>query len=262
MFVIELAVPFLFFLPPPFCYAAALLTIGLMLLIMATGNYCFFNLLTIALCLLVFDDAIWVHIFPKPTSTASVSPWWTIPPLAFLMLLSLGPMSHLFNRRIRIPVLESALDWLQPFHLVNGYGLFAVMTTTRPEIVIEGSSDGVGWKPYEFKWKPGNPTRRLRYCMPHQPRLDWQMWFAALGDFRPWFINLMIRLLEGSSDVLFLLRENPFAVKPPRYIRATVYRYRFTDLSLWRGAWWIRERAGLYFPILTLNGTRDLDRAA
>ena len=141
--------------------------------------------------------------------------------------------------------LEEVRSWVAPFHSLNAYGLFAVMTTERPEIVLEGSQDGEHWTPYAFRWKPGDPDRPPRFCTPHLPRLDWQMWFAALGgDCRsqPWFLAFERRLLEGSPEVLGLLRDDPFAGKPPRLLRARLYRYRFTG----RGdrAWWRREEVG------------------
>src|SRR4029077_9611929 len=104
------------------------------------------------------------------------------------------------------------------------------------EIIIEGSNDGATWLPYEFKYKPGDLRRAPRWAEPFQPRLDWQMWFAALGDPRgsPWFTNLMIRLLEGSPPVLRLLERNPFPQAPPRYLRAMIYNYRFAN---WREHW-------------------------
>src|SRR5262249_1191463 len=88
------------------------------------------------------------------------------------------------------------------FRSVNSYGLFAVMTTTRPEIIIEGSSDGVVWLPYEFKWKPGETIRRPEFATPHLPRLDWQMWFAAPGDAEEslWLFRFLVRLLQGSPE--------------------------------------------------------------
>ena len=117
---------------------------------------------------------------------------WALAPLAELLLvLSVRPMVYLFDRDLRWPrAIRRVFAVLEPFHLVNGYGLFAVMTTRRPEIIVEGSNDGSTWQAYEFKWKPGDPRRRPRYCMPHQPRLEWEVWFAALGDYRtnPWFI--------------------------------------------------------------------------
>src|SRR5207248_6111478 len=257
MFVIELPVPFLMLASPPVSYIAGVLTIALMLLVMATGNYCFFNLLAIALSLLLFDDAVWRHVLPAGATVSSRWPWWALVPMAFVLLvLSVRRVVYLFGRDVSWPrSLERLFAWLEPFHLVSGYGLFAVMTTTRPEIIVEGSDDGATWKPYEFKWKPDDPTRPPRYCMPHQPRLDWQMWFAALGDYRryPWFIAFLARLLEDARPVLSLLRTNPFPAAPPRYVRATVYRYQFSDFATRRatGEWWRRERLGLYCPVLT-----------
>ena len=140
---------------------------------------------------------------------------------------------------------------------MNPYGLFQVMTTRRPEIDVEGSDDGVTWKSYVFRWKPGPLDRRPEFVEPHQPRLDWQMWFAALSDFRQnlWFLSFCQRLLEGSKPVLALLANDPFPRAPPRYLRATVYEYRFTDRATRRvtAAWWRRQRLGLYCPVLTLQ---------
>jgi hypothetical protein len=146
---------------------------------------------------------------------------------------------------------------LEPVRLVNGYGLFAVMTTTRPEIIIEGSNDGETWRAYEFKYKPGDLRRALRWVEPFQPRLDWQMWFAALGDYRssPWFGHLLFQLLKGSPDVLALLQRNPFPQAPPKYIRALLYDYQFTTWSERRatGNWWNRRLLGEYFPAVSLK---------
>jgi len=140
---------------------------------------------------------------------------------------------------------------------VNSYGLFAVMTTKRNEIIIEGSNDGTNWLAYEFKYKPGDLNRRPAFVAPFQPRLDWQMWFAALGDVRqnPWFVNLCERLLQGSPGVRTLLENNPFPDKPPRYIRAEFYEYRFTTPAERQatGAWWHREPAGEYLPAISLR---------
>jgi len=128
-----------------------------------------------------------------------------------------------------------------------------VMTTQRPEIVIEGSLDGVTWRPYEFRYKPGDPARRPKFVEPHQPRLDWQMWFAALGGYEqnPWVRAFLERLLEGSPAVLGLLATNPFPNGPPRYVRAVLYDYRFTDFGERQatGAWWKRRELGLFCPV-------------
>jgi hypothetical protein len=119
--------------------------------------------------------------------------------------------------------------------------------------VIEGSLDGVTWRSYEFRYKPGDPSRRPKFVEPHQPRLDWQMWFAALGGYEgnPWVRAFLERLLEGSPAVLGLLANNPFPNGPPRYVRAVLYDYRFTDAGQRRatGAWWKRRALGLYCPV-------------
>jgi len=129
-----------------------------------------------------------------------------------------------------------------------------VMTTKRPEIIVEGSDDGVSWRPYRFRWKPCELDRRPRFTPLHLPRLDWQMWFAALGgDCRsePWFLRFQQRLLEGEPQVLGLLRENPFPARPPRYVRARLYLYKFTGLG--SVDWWAREDQGLFCRPLALE---------
>src|SRR5438132_9072066 len=149
---------------------------------------------------------------------------------------------------------------LRPFGAVSDrerLWSFRVMTKERGEIVIEGSADGIDWLPYEFKWKPGDVMRAPGWCAPHQPRLDWQMWFAALGTPRenPWLGGLIVQLLQGSPDVSRLLAKNPFPREPPRYIRAMFYRYRFTTLREHRqtGAWWKRQELREYLPTMSLN---------
>ena len=141
------------------------------------------------------------------------------------------------------------------------------MTTERPEILIEGSDDGADWRPYAFRWKPGDVAARPRFVAPHQPRLDWQMWFAALGSIEenPWLVQFLGRLLEGSPEVVGLLAANPFPDHPPRYVRATTYDYRFTDSAERRrsGAWWRRKVIGPYSPVLErgrLAGSRGAAR--
>jgi hypothetical protein len=147
---------------------------------------------------------------------------------------------------------------IEPLRSANPYGLFRVMTTERPEITIEGSDDGETWRPYRFRWKPGELDRRPRFTTPHMPRLDWQMWFAALGgDCRrePWFLRFEQRLLEGSPEVLALLREVPFPDRPPRYLRARLSLYTFTR---WGARdWWNSEDVGLYCPPMARRVERE-----
>ena len=147
-----------------------------------------------------------------------------------------------------------------PFGIVNTYGLFAMMTTTRPEIIVQGSSDGQTWLDYEFKYKPGDLRRAPGWVAPFQPRLDWQMWFAALSGRRgaPWFDNFMVRLLQGSPEVGRLLSKDPFPASPPKYVRALLFYYGFTDFPTRRatGDWWRRSPRGAYFPEISLEDVR------
>ena len=155
------------------------------------------------------------------------------------------------------PLVEPLAGFIAPLRSVNSYGLFAVMTTTRPEIIVEGSDDGATWMAYEFEYKPGDLQRRPPWVAPHQPRLDWQMWFAALGQYEgePWFRNFCLRLLEGSPHVTRLLARDPFGGRAPHYVRGVLYRYQFSDAATRRkeGAWWTRERLGEYSPPLSLQ---------
>ncbi len=269
MFVIELGIPFLIFTPRRLRFVACGAITAFMLLIALTGNYCFFNLLAVALCVLLLDDAMLRRFFPAgwrelPMNTRAWRwPGWITAPLAVVVLaVTTMTLMGAFRERIDWPTpmvkLYSALSVTRSF---NGYGLFATMTTARPDIVIEGSDDGQTWLAYEFKYKPGDPMRRPAFVAPHQPRLDWQMWFEALHVMRPraepsqWFLNFCVRLLQGQPEVLALLKTNPFPYAPPRYLRAMVYDYHFTDFVTRRetGAWWRRKLLGPYCPVLSLR---------
>lgn len=281
--VVEIIVPFFIWAPRRLRLIAAGLLIFLQLAIAITGNYCFFNLLTIALCLLLIDDSVAASlcrgVFPHRvpiTATqrraCSSAPGGralsdrvctyaaiaviivTLPVNGWLIFSAFRPLAHPPS------ALTILYDRLEAFRIVNGYGLFRVMTKDRSEIVIEGSANGIDWLPYEFKWKPGDIKRAPGWCAPHQPRLDWQMWFAALETPRenPWFIALVFRLLQGSHDVTRLLARDPFPDKPPRYVRAMFYRYRFTTLDELRqtGAWWKPQERREYLPTLSVDQFR------
>ena len=266
MFAIELGAPLLIFATPPWRYLAGGAIVGLMLLISATGSYGFFNLLTIVLCVPLMDDSIWrgvlgvagvasSHTLPRPSGWPE---WWLWLVAAVILLLTVEQFTDLFWPRIRLPsVFQKFSGRLRPFMFVNRYGLFAVMTTRRLEIIVEGSNDGLTWRPYEFKWKPGDARRVPGHPAPHQPRLDWQMWFAALSPLHehPWLVDFMFRLLQGQPAVLSLLRHNPFPDAPPRYVRAQLFDYHFTDRATRRatGAWWRRSWVGLYCPPMALE---------
>jgi lipase maturation factor 1 len=255
MFVIELVLPFAFFLPRNPRLVAAAATITLQILIALTGNYAFFNLLTIALCLLLLDDRIWPKFLQKKTTPAVfVTRWVRTPVLAAILVVSIIPLVASF--RVMPPFLAplaEASSRLAPFRTVNGYGLFAVMTTTRREILIQGSDDALHWKTYEFHWKPGPLDRPLPIVAPYQPRLDWQMWFAALNRIEntPWFQSLLLRLLQGTPEVLALLKTNPFPEAPPKYLRALSDDYKFTHPG--QPNWWHSNPAAIYCPEVSLR---------
>lgn len=261
MFAVELGAPLLLLFPGAARGAAVAAIALFMLLIMLTGNYGFFNPLTLALCVPLLPDRTWTALLERIPSMAGAEalatapvhwPTWAVaPPAALVLLLSLHPVGRLLGWEPRLPApLRRAIASLQPLRLVNSYGLFAVMTTTRCEIVIEGSRDGASWRPYAFRWKPDDVRRRPRFAGMHMPRLDWQMWFAALGDprFETWLSPLMARIREGSPTVRRLFRCDPFEDDPsgpPRAVRLRLYRYRFTTPAEWRatGAWWRREES-------------------
>jgi hypothetical protein len=153
------------------------------------------------------------------------------------------------------------VDPLDSFH---AYGLFATMTKDRPEIELEATRDGVTWEPYAFRWKPDRLDEAPRFAAPHMPRLDWQMWFAALGSCRgnPWFLAFQGRLLEAEPAVLGLLAGDPLGRARPLAVRSTLWRYRFTDSETRRrsGRWWEREPLGPYCPPLALDPSGALRR--
>jgi hypothetical protein len=234
--------------------------VALQLLILLTGNYGFFNLISLALCILLLDDACWPARWRStPAVPGRGWPRLVLAPLAIFIVI-LGAMNFVWAFRMRVEwpaPLEYARALVEPLRSANGYGLFTHMTTQRPEIILEGSDDGQTWKPYEFKWKPGNPQTAPRLLVGHMPRLDWQMWFAALGGARnnPWLGLMARRLLEGSPPVLAQLGSNPFPEHPPRFIRALLYQYHFTDVAERHsgGVWWRRELKGIYAQPLSLE---------
>ena len=268
MFIVELILPFLIFGPRRLRFFAAFGILLLQCCILFTGNYNWFNLQTMLLCLPLFDDAAIQKIRILPQRLIRLAPMRAkdnaprrsvaiiVGALALLIVFcSLVEMDERFGGSP--PAVAQAVDGLiEPLHIVSSYGLFAVMTTKRQEIVIEGSDDGLVWREYEFWYKPGDLARRPPWNVPHQPRLDWQMWFAALEDPQqlPWFWRFLQRLLENEPTVTALLEKNPFPDKPPVYVRARFYDYTFAGAEeKAKGIWWDRRSLGLYFPAAHLN---------
>jgi lipase maturation factor 1 len=274
--VVEIIVPFFIWAPRRLRLIACGLLIFLQIVIGATGNYCFFNLLTIALCLLLVDDSVIGRRRPEVIrlrettarqvdrryrSADRLSIYAAAVVIIFTLPLNARLIYSAFKPEAKWPrLLGSVYARAESLRIVNGYGLFRKMTKDRKEIVIEGSADGIDWQPYEFKWKPGDVNRAPGWCAPHQPRLDWQMWFAALGSYRqnPWLVQTVICLLHGKPEVTALFARNPFPQDPPRYVRATLYRYRFTTAQEHRetGAWWKRQELGEYLPSVSLEDVR------
>ena len=263
---IELVGAFIIWMPRRIRLTGAACMIGLQVLIALTGNYTFFNLLTVGLLLFVLDDQLLRRIIPEDVAEGFASIRGTpsgtlerriaLAVAAAILYLGVAHFWQTFRGTAPAP-LAVALKYSEPLQIVNSYGLFAVMTTQRMEIELEGSADGNTWKPYEFPYKPGSLTAAPRWVAPFQPRLDWQMWFAALTNYEanPWLVGFVVRLLEASPQAQGLLATNPFPGQPPRYIRAMLYEYTFSNFAEKKatGAWWKRQLKGTYLPPVGLR---------
>ncbi|HEV8542319.1 MAG TPA: lipase maturation factor family protein [Verrucomicrobiae bacterium] len=312
MYLVELVFPFLIFAGRRARIVASIGFAALQISIAMTGNYCYFNFLSLALGLFLLDDVTLRSLLPTrwrtrveaaaknnaqiaevavaqdvaderttfPVLTPHPDPlpskargdfYGLVTRLRQIGFGAVAAVILIVSLAETTTSLEVPGEWIgaigplysfvAPFRSINIYGLFAVMTKERPEVIIEGSNDGTEWKPYEFKYKPGDLGRRPRFVAPHQPRLDWQMWFAALSSYQQntWFINFCVRLLEGKGDVLALLGKNPFPDKPPKFIRALTYNYEFTNRETLRktGEWWRRTYKGIYMRPVSLNPSEN-----
>lgn len=213
MYAVELILPCLFFLPGNVRRIALVGQIILQIAILASGNFGFFNFLTLCLCIPLVDD----QILPKQIRQKFSHPedkdlqsGFSVrsPGLVFLSIVFLATtFGHLLNdfkgNQPDQDAPYSVPEWIKDlqaetriFRSFNSYGLFRVMTTTRPEIIIEGSLDGSSWQPYHFKWKPSQENQKLRFTGPHMPRIDWQMWFEGL-NFQNYLSQPFARFLYG-----------------------------------------------------------------
>ncbi|WDE09134.1 lipase maturation factor family protein [Thalassomonas viridans] len=270
-YAVELIIPFLILMPRRPRLLAFFAISLFQLCIIATGNYNFFNLLTLALCLLLLDDQylnsfhrflaslltqgkanIPINADRRTTNTGGAGrSLAAIVALVYLLQSSL----YLFytGRFGDLPTkARTLLAWSAPFHVANSYGVFAVMTTKRLEIIFEGSNNGIEWQPYRLPYQAGDINRAPVWATPHQPRLDWQLWFAALETphIPPWINGVIYGLLLDAEPVLSLFFHNPYAQAPPKFVRGQLYLYRFSTYQEREktGAWWQREYRGEYFP--------------
>ena len=264
--ITELLVPFLIFTPRRFRHIAAWCFIVFEICILLTGNYNFFNLLTIFICLFLFDDAAAKRLMPyRILATISNYKYLTAGMVAssFALLMAITSIYMGGTQITRVVDRDWGIQYsavyrfLAPFGIVNAYGPFAVMTKVRNEIVIEGSADQIAWQEYQFKYKPGNLDKCPGWVAPHQPRIDWQMWFAALNkpEHERWLFNLLIRLLQNSEPVTAIFKHNPFPDDPPASVRARFYEYTFTSVEERKetGQCWNRSLLGDYYPPISIK---------
>jgi hypothetical protein len=264
---IELVVPLMMFLPRRWRFTAAWITIFWQVLIILTSNHNWINFLTIVLCLFLFDDKALQRVLPGRLSTALA--WQPTPADGSnnnaVRRFAVGLLAAVIFSAGSLKLYELATDrdipgnsgyllnLLSVFSIVNKYHVFPTMTTHRIELEVLGSYDGKEWQPYRFKYKPDVMHERPQFIIPHQPRLDWQMWFVTLHPRHvPWFADFLMALLDNSPAVTALLQDNPFADKlPPRYLRVDAYLYHFTDHEERQrtGNWWRREALGPFTPL-------------
>jgi len=260
--VVELGVPFLYLLPQPVAALGGMVTIVFQGTLIAGGNLSWLNWLTIVICIPTLDDRwlSWLPVSPPPMATEGGLHRIAIGILAAAVgVLSINPVRNLISSR------QMMNTSFEPLHLVNTYGAFGSITRTRTEIIVEGTSDEVitattTWRPYEFKGKPGDPSRLPAQFAPYHLRLDWLMWFAAMSSSydNPWFTEMLVKLLEGDRDTLSLLRQNPFPEAPPRWVRARAVEYHFTtpEERTRTGRWWKVRDLGDYLPPIKLRTSR------
>jgi len=256
---VELIVPFGFFLPQPYAGIAGLFTIVFQFTLIIGGNLSWLNWLTLVLAFTTLDDRFlsWLPVSmpvlkPIPMAQRAI----TIALAVVVAVLSVAPTLNMLSPG---QVMNTSFN---PLQIVNTYGAFGSVTKERYEIVVEGTDaetigESTTWREYEFKGKPGDPSRRPPQVAPYHMRLDWLMWFAAMStpSDHPWFAELLLKFLEGDRAALTLIRTNPFPDRPPRWVRAQLYLYTFTspEERTRTGRWWNRQFVAPYFPAVRLN---------
>lgn len=258
MFFSELVIPFFaLFGTEEMRLASFILLFGLQFMIWVTGNFSYLNHVTSVLLILLISNSYLEVLFgPAPSlpeSSYLLNAFLSLVGICFIALQLMAFWNHY------LPTLTTRrwLSKIYHLHVANRYGIFAIMTTTRYEIVLEGSYDQIEWKEYYFVAKPSEISRRPRRISPYQPRLDWQAWFLPFAPFeeQDWLKNLFYCLLVNSPHVVELFRHNSFKEKPPKFVQAKIYIYEFTSFEEKRktGNWWKRELIGNYSPIYELK---------
>jgi hypothetical protein len=261
----ELAAPWFVFGPRRARHIAGAVMILFQAVLILSGNLSFLNWLTLVPALACLDDSLWARILPgrlaaaaermrpaaRPSRPMAVAAWALA---AVVAILSIRPVANLFSPN---QVMNASFD---PLELVNTYGAFGSVGRERMNVVFEGTDAAVpdekaAWRPYPYRGLPVDPASRPPQIAPYQLRLDWQMWFAAMADpdSYPWTLHLVWKLLHNDPGSTGLFAANPFPARPPRYVRAVLYRYSFADPSNGKGLWWTRQRLGLWLPPLSAD---------
>jgi len=258
----QLVVPWFLFFPQPIASVAAAVMILTQLWLVLTGNFAWLNWITIVLAFAGIGDGVWSWLLGREVGgigAGGIPLWYAVVALAatvFLVVLSWPPLRNLFARR---QLMNASFN---RWHLVNAYGAFGSVTKERYEVVVEGTADDPNapdarWEEYGFKGKPGDPRRLPRQFAPYHLRLDWLMWFLALGSRdSPWFEVFLLRLLEADRPTLRLLRHDPFGGEAPRAVRARMFLYRFSTHAEKRatGDIWVRSEVGDLVSPVSLRG--------
>jgi hypothetical protein len=264
----ELIAPWFVFGPRRLRHIAGAVIVAFQGVLILSGNLSFLNWLTIIPALACFDDSLWARILPArlagaaaragaqsgPSRPMAIAAWALA---ATVAVLSVQPVANMLSPN---QVMNASFD---PLELVNTYGAFGTVGRDRMNVVFEGTDSAVPnesalWKAYPYRGLPVDPGSRPPQIAPYQLRLDWQMWFAAMASPQdyPWTLHLVWKLLHNDPGAVGLFASNPFPGKPPRYVRAVLYRYSFAEASNRAGAWWTRERLGLWLPPFSPDSDR------
>lgn len=267
----ELVAPLFVFWPRFARHIAGVIIVLFQINLILSGNLSFLNWLSIIPALACFDDGFWSKLLPRrlvrKAATAALYAKPSKPMLAtvwvvtvIVAILSFQPVVNMLSSQ---QIMNTSFD---PFDLVNTYGAFGTVGTERLNVVFEGTTDNdttdnASWKPYIYKGLPVELDKRPPQIAPYQLRLDWQMWFASMSspEEYPWTYNLMWKLLHNDANAVSLFAGNPFPDKPPRYIRAVLYRYSFVKPGNPHGLWWNRERLNIWIPPLSASDLRLIE---